>query len=135
MGDTSLYARAGEAVISKKEIKQEGEHDEHQAYHPQRPSQPDGAAGVQPGGYSPLPSCPLRHKTSLQDYHLPSVTATVAGLSSGRTSENPTGEVRRIDLLSEKAMYACIPEIGLGFFGGVCAREDRPLTSRDHPHP
>ena len=34
---------------------------------------------VQPGGYSPLPSCPLCHKTSVQDYRLPSVRATVTG--------------------------------------------------------
>ena len=32
-------------------------------------------------------------------------------------------------------MYACIPEIGGGFFSGVCERENRPLAFRDPPHP
>jgi hypothetical protein len=30
-------------------------------------------------------------------------------------------------------MYACIPDIGGGFFEGVCARENQPLTFRDPP--
>jgi hypothetical protein len=32
-------------------------------------------------------------------------------------------------------MYACVPEIGGGFFEGVCWLEDRPLVSRDPPPP
>jgi hypothetical protein len=32
-------------------------------------------------------------------------------------------------------MYACIPEIGGGFFEGVCRRENRPLAFRDPPLP
>jgi hypothetical protein len=56
------------------EVEQEGKREERQACRPDRPGQPDGAAGVQPGSDSPLPSCPLRHKTSLQDYDLPSVS-------------------------------------------------------------
>jgi hypothetical protein len=32
-------------------------------------------------------------------------------------------------------MYACILEIGRGFFEGVCARENRPLTFRAPPPP
>ena len=32
-------------------------------------------------------------------------------------------------------MYACIPEIGGGFFEGVCRVEDRPLAFRNPPPP
>ncbi len=32
-------------------------------------------------------------------------------------------------------MYACIHEIGSGFFGAVCRLEDRPLTFRALPPP
>jgi hypothetical protein len=32
-------------------------------------------------------------------------------------------------------MYACILQIGTGFFGGVCKQENRQLTFRDPPHP
>ena len=44
------------------------------------------------------------------------------------------GRTTRIRLLRRQAMYACVPEIGGGFFAGVCARENR-LTFRVTPPP
>jgi hypothetical protein len=32
-------------------------------------------------------------------------------------------------------MYACILQIGTGFFGGVCDKEDRYPLLKTHPHP
>jgi hypothetical protein len=32
-------------------------------------------------------------------------------------------------------MYACIRQIGGGFFGGVCRWENQSLTFRDPPYP
>jgi hypothetical protein len=32
-------------------------------------------------------------------------------------------------------MYACILEIGRGFFEGVCGQGNQPLAFRDPPHP
>jgi hypothetical protein len=60
------------------------------------------------------------------------------------TSENPlqarfaeflTDEVRRIHLLRMQAMYACIPEIGCGFFEGACTPSNATANSYGPPPP
>ena len=78
----------GEDVVCVEEVEQEGERDEGQACHPQRPGQPDGAAGVQSDGYSPLPSCPLCHKTSLQHYRLLIVTKPSGEMNSDNSASS-----------------------------------------------
>src|SRR5215208_6122149 len=49
---------------------------------------------------------------------------------SARMSRTP-----QIHLSSKLAMYACISEIGGGFFEGVCAPDDRLHISSDPPLP
>src|SRR5215217_4172174 len=67
----------GEELLCVEEVEQEGERDEYQARHPQRPSKPGSASGAHPTDSSLALPCFFCHDTTLQHYRILSLTKGV----------------------------------------------------------
>jgi hypothetical protein len=66
---------------------------------------------------------------------MPRYSTTVSQTLRASFSERRSADLTKIHLPIEQAMYACTPEIGGGFFEGVCALSDQACISADPPHP